>query len=497
MRVKTLNKETSSSAKQTQEYKIILEAMKEESRKLKSEIEIENRNSLSGPESYIARLQDQLDVYSRKIKQEEMKLSKLDQDLQEVQREVKEKRKNFNTPKFNKTESISILNQKVMKTEHKLDKTLQHYNQSVAENKKLRDEIDKLRREKIVLKNIYLGIERDLEVLETERSELARQKEKNSKIKEEAKQRLEDLQVEREMSKRRFETLLEDLPKYEKKLEKEFKIQQAFGEDQNYSKDTNNLPLTTVFSGFKGSRNRDSFDKPPDRLEESQLQKQKDWVDIMNELVKKFRISENENNSLFNYVDDMTSEIEKLEKAISSTKQEIEAYRKKGIETEELKKRAMSELEVRISHTEARAEAYEKKHNKMMNTILSLKPGVENLLTKVGLTSNPLNDSTSSDKEFNVGNIVEYFNLIELRTSEIIQIYSYLKNPRSPSSPFEKFGINQKLEERNRDGKRFDIELLPVISDSPGLDDEANLPLTANIFFDRCIEREGDIIKKK
>lgn len=497
MRTKTQGKELSSTAKQTQEYKVILEAMKEESRKLKTEIEIENKNSLSGPESYIARLQDQLDVYSRKIKQEELKLAKLDFEIQLVQSEIKEKRKNLSTPKVNKSESISIISANVTKTEHKLDKTLQHYNQAVAENKKLRDEIDKLRREKIVLKNISSGLEEELEKIDAEKSEILKQKEKNIRNREEAKKKLEDLQIEKESNKKRLDTLLEDLPKYEKKLEKEFKIQQSFGEDPSYTLDTHSLTFNTSYSSFKGVRGRDSLEKPQIKLEDSEYQKRIDWVDKMDGLVKQFRLSENENNSLFNYVDNLTSEIEKLEKSISKIKQEIEEYKKKGIETEELRKRNMSELEVRISHTEARAEAYEKKHNKMMNTIMSLKPGVESLLSKLGLGPDPLNESSSSEKEFSVASIVEYFNLIEIKTSEIMQIYSLMRNPKHSLSPFEKFGFNQKPAEKKKEMKKFDIDLLPVISDSPGLDDEANLPLNANIFFDRCIEREGDLIKKK
>src|SRR5574343_336097 len=147
MRTKTQGKETPSITKKSQEYKFILESMKEESRRLKSEIDMETRTTLSSTESYIARLQDQIDVYTRKINIEKSRLDSLDQEIKTVKDEIDQKKKSINIAK-EKKESFSDIFARVGKIEQKIDKKLKNYNQAVAENKKLRDEIDKIRRER-------------------------------------------------------------------------------------------------------------------------------------------------------------------------------------------------------------------------------------------------------------------------------------------------------------------------------------------------------------
>jgi chromosome segregation ATPase len=491
MRVKPQGKETPSITKKTQEYKMNLDSMREESRRLKSEIDLENRSSLSGTESYIARLQDQIDIFTRKIDLENAKLCSLDLELNKVKKEIDEKKKNINLTK-DKKQSFSDLFIKVGKIEQKLDKKLQNYNQAVAENKKIRDQIDKLRRERNLFKTIHSNLEEETKKTDFEISDFSKQKQKNLRHIQESKKKIEDLQKEKELTLKKYETLIEDLPKYEKMLQSELNMA-----DQELP---TNFSLTTTLkfdsSPIKEVRLSKTSEKFSEKPEEAHLVlKKKGWLENLNSLVTRFRISEHENSSLFNYVDDMTSEIEKLEKSISSIKKEIEDYKALGVKTEEQKKKLMSELEVRISHTEARAEAYEKKNNKLMLTVSSLKPSIEALLGKVGL-NNPLDDD-AVEPQSEPEKTVYFFNIIEVRTSEIIQIYNFLKNPKIISSPFERIATGLKNDDRKKEFKKFDVDSLPVISDSPGLDEEAAAFLPSNVFFDKCIEREGEILRKK
>ena len=496
MRTKTQGKETPSITKKSQEYKFILESMKEESRRLKSEIDLETRTTLSGTESYIARLQDQIDVYTRKINIEKARLESLDLEIKSVKDQIDQKKKSINLAK-DKKESFSDIFAKVGKIEQKLDKKLQNYNQAVAENKKLRDEIDKLRRERNLFKNMHLSLEDEIKRTDSEKVDVVKARQKNARIIEEAKKKVEDLRREKEYNIRKYETLIEDLPKYEKIFQGEIDLPQMTEPQAEFSLTTSNLKLDS--SPLKEVRLSKTIDKFVEKPEEMQIDsKKREWMDDLDKLVEKYRVSEYENNSLFNYVDDMTSEIEKLEKSISKIKKEIEDYKLQGIRTEEQKKKLMSELEVRISHTEARAEAYEKKNNKLMSTITSLKPSIENLLEKIGLNTSPLSEDDMTEPSSEPEKSVFFFNLIEVRTSEILQIYNYIKNPKSLSSPFERIGSITKIDEiKKKDVKKFDIDSLPVISDSPGPDEEAASFLPPTVFFDKCIEREGEILRKK
>ena len=52
-------------------------------------------------------------------------------------------------------ESTEDVSKKIKSLENRLDKQLQKFNQAVANNKRLRKEIDSVRKEKVVFENIF------------------------------------------------------------------------------------------------------------------------------------------------------------------------------------------------------------------------------------------------------------------------------------------------------------------------------------------------------
>ena len=47
---------------------------------------------------------------------------------------------------------------------HRLDKALIRFNEAISSNKQLRQDIDDLRRERVVFENVYKRMERELQV---------------------------------------------------------------------------------------------------------------------------------------------------------------------------------------------------------------------------------------------------------------------------------------------------------------------------------------------
>lgn len=60
-------------------------------------------------------------------------------------------------------ESAQAIQKQIRVLENRLDKSLQKFNEAVAQNKELRDKIDSLRRERLVFDNIYSKLEREFE----------------------------------------------------------------------------------------------------------------------------------------------------------------------------------------------------------------------------------------------------------------------------------------------------------------------------------------------
>ena len=151
-------------------YRQTIDNLKAETLKLKDQMSIESTTPAPiGTESYIARLQDQEDTYVKKIKQEKIRRKELDQKIAEVQKKIAEKRISLAMPKdksIKETNDTILL--KIRKTEHKLDKTLEKYNEVLARNKHLRDEIDGLRTEKKISEEILQNLDEEYKISQEE-----------------------------------------------------------------------------------------------------------------------------------------------------------------------------------------------------------------------------------------------------------------------------------------------------------------------------------------
>merc|ERR1711988_981036 len=107
-------------------------------------------------------------------------------------------------------------------------------------------------------------------------------------------------------------------------------------------------------------------------------------ISDIDELVTTFINAEDQNFALFNYVNELNGECEKLEEQIADIKSEIEKYKGQGLNTDNQRKKILKELEDRLSKTEAKAEQYEKKYEAAMKTVNALKLGIQSIFNKIG-----------------------------------------------------------------------------------------------------------------
>lgn len=153
----------------------------------------------------------------------------------------------------------------------------------------------------------------------------------------------------------------------------------------------------------------------------AKIQKATKITDI-DELVHTFVHAEDQNFSLFNYVNDLANEIEKLEEQISNVKSEIEKYKGSGENTDAARKKLIAELELKLQKNHAKAKTAEEKFQQSSRTLNALKSGVGNIFQRLGCSS-----LAASELLGNAGvtesNMMQYLGLIEQRTNELVTMY--------------------------------------------------------------------------
>jgi len=143
----------------------MIEKLKTDNEQLKEELSVEQRHakvydSVSA-QAQIAKLQDTGDMYTRKIELEKRRIEELDKQMEIMHKKIWEQRQKMGGVNASRENNQAIAKQ-IQILENRLDKALKRYNEALANNKRLRQNIDNLRRERLVFDQIYRKLEKEL-----------------------------------------------------------------------------------------------------------------------------------------------------------------------------------------------------------------------------------------------------------------------------------------------------------------------------------------------
>jgi len=135
------------------------------------------------------------------------------------------------------------------------------------------------------------------------------------------------------------------------------------------------------------------------------------------------RPPQDKNFSLFNYVNDLNSDIEILELQISDVKVEIEKYKGQGVSTDTQRKQILKGLEEKLQRTESKADEYQVRYENAMKTVNQLKQGIGSIFSRIGCASTSVEEMLGN-QGVTESNMMQYLGIIEQRTTDILQLYA-------------------------------------------------------------------------
>ena len=122
----------------------------------------QKKQVLSKPtSSKIEKLQDEGDLYTRKIEQEKRRIQMLDEKLARMHQKILDQKQKMGGVTASRDNNNMIARQ-IRILENRLDKALVKYNETLGNNRALRASIDEIRRERVVFDGIYKKIETEL-----------------------------------------------------------------------------------------------------------------------------------------------------------------------------------------------------------------------------------------------------------------------------------------------------------------------------------------------
>ena len=338
-----------------------IEKLRKDNDALKGELAMEtrhsNRTQVTTMQAQLSALHDQGDAYTKKIEVESRAVRTREEQIQLMKDKIKAQRKHMGGINAAR-ENQHMIQKQIRILENRLDKALVKFNEALAHNKELRETIDNLRRERVVFDNIYRKLEKELhekkkqmaniielsnlayEQRDAGQMEIAAIEQANRKEQEEFEESMAELgrQIERKKNlaqsgraaimaegPSRGDMSMDEEARLKKKVQKgtwgaakdKVSVQVSIEKVQNFEEAFNKIKAATGISDIE-------------------------------ELVRTFIKNEDQNFSLFNYVNEQTNEIEKLEEQIQQLKDEEAKYAQESGDDVNQHKQLLRDLELRL-----------------------------------------------------------------------------------------------------------------------------------------------------
>ena len=384
----------------------------------------------SGPAGEIFRLQTQADELTRRIELEKRRTKDVESGIEHVRAKIIEQRREMGGVDAAQEKNTHIQRNLKM-LENRLDKALGKYNDALAHNKQLRGTIDNLRKERVLFDDIYKKLEHELAEKKNRMGEIIERSDKAYEARDKAVSEMADKeQLAFEKEWRELTKLIEHDKKMRAFMKNKAKAQGAAEEarlaaeaDEAERKQKKREMAGKWAQGKSKADAKKSHARVQSYREAFRQIQEATGIGDVEELVTSFMQAEDENFRLFNYVNTLNAEIERLEEQISECKNEIEKYKGSGAASDSQRRKLLKDLEDRLARTEAKAESYDGKYKIATETVGALREGIWKVYNKIGCNT-PHNAELLGADGVTDGNMMQYLGVIEQRTNEILQMYA-------------------------------------------------------------------------
>merc|ERR1740127_159159 len=279
-------------------------------------------------------------------------------------------------------ENAKAVQKQIRVLENRLDKALQKFNQAIEANRVLREQIDTLRRERVVFDNIYKKLENELQSKKKEMANIIEQANAAYEARDSAQAQMASLKQQADKEHAEFEKEWRELGKL---IENDKKMKEFM---------RTKVKATGV-------------------------------CDI-DELVQNFIHAEDQNFSLFKYNNELSVDIEKLDQQIAEYREEYVALSGNGSRKEDTEKvKILETLEEKWNDIDRKAIHYEVKYQESQQTLTHVRTGIETIFKRLGCSVDDLPSGCGTG--ISETNMLQYLALIEGRSNELLKLYDALK----------------------------------------------------------------------
>lgn len=387
-------------------------------------------------------LTEQADAYQKKIRLISAEITALDGSISMMSKEIDGQRANLGGIHAASQNNDAIL-KSIRVLENRLDKALVKFNNALAVNKSLRGSIDNLRRERLVFDNIYRKFERDVLEQKKQMADIIENSNAAYEARDEAQAKIIALREKTEKEQQNYNQEMKEL---DRTLEQDRKLKEFMAKkiaDRNGDLNTRVSELKPI---TKESQNAAKSSSNENISEESVESYQKAFEEIrqvtqisdISDLVQKFKEVEDQNFSLFNFVNEINNEIEMEAENIVSIQHKIDSLKIENMVEEKNKNEKMKVAEEKMKECEQKKAFYTTHIQKISQLLDDVQSGITSLQDVI--LSSPRGSQASSEDSTTpipkssgspYSNLISTLGYIEYKTNELLTLHLAVNSPKN------------------------------------------------------------------
>merc|ERR1719410_1507142 len=357
------------------------------------------------------------DEYATKIAKEAEEIQSLDRQISETEEKIKAQHRamggvhNSHQRHVTTQHTIRVL-------ENRLNKATREFNEMLAKNSKLREQIQHLRSQRSVFDGIHKRLYKDLVSKKREQLELIEQSTMAFDQRDEAEQKMATLADRNQKDIAQFNMEYKELMRqldHDTALKK-FLLDKA-------------QERTEMAEGRANERKK-NFEEKSERQAEKVLKEYltafKDIQKITGEertekLVERFVEMEDQNFAMFSYVNEINDQLEKQNDSIRALENEIQIYKADAEETIEQKRAKLKEIEAVYHQKSSEQSAMELEMNDQERLLEQLRIGIKSIFENTGCSMSSIENRLGNQSEVTDQNIMDYLSAIEETANDLVK----------------------------------------------------------------------------
>ncbi|XP_074649093.1 uncharacterized protein LOC141904372 [Tubulanus polymorphus] len=372
------------------------------------------------------------DEYQTEIVEENHKIHVLDEEVQLLESKIKKQNKEIGG--IHQGQALHTATQKKIRVlENRLDKAMGNFNGQLTRNRQLRHAIDHLRQERERFDHLYKKLDKELNECKREMGEVIDEATHNYEQRDEYQSKMMQLQERNQKDQNQHETEMKELERvisHDNKLKEFMNIKSGDRADYKTEEaDKRKKRGAGERAIDQDKRLIESYEEAFTRIKE--ITGEENLENIVDNFIRK----EDDNFALFNYVNEMSNEVELLQEQSEQLRSDIKQFGEQDVQMECERGEKLKELEETIRLKKATTSSDEQRLMEINKTLDKLKAGIKVAFEKIGCDRKPVEDLLGGKHEaIQDSNIMIFLGLIEQRTNELLSIqkYSQMKDFEPP-----------------------------------------------------------------